>query len=79
MAFQSPLTGPWTASNPTDLGTCPFSVEMAMPPVWNLEGEQVGWPEKKVEISYEVQAAIDRCIEVTDIVINRRIEGQPQI
>lgn len=52
---------------------------MAMPPVWNLEGEQVGWPEKKVEISYEVQAAIDRCIEVTDIVINRRIEGQPQI
>lgn len=47
MAFQRPVTGLWTTSNPTDLGTFPFNIDMAMPPGWNLEWEQVGWPEEK--------------------------------
>jgi hypothetical protein len=49
VAFQRSVTGPQTASNPTDLGTCLFNIGMAMPPAWNLEGEQVGYPEKKTE------------------------------
>lgn len=33
----------------------------------------------KVEIAREVQAAIERYTKVTEIVSNRRVEGQPQI